>query len=142
MLAVTQEFQLCTVPKAGFFNKLHIFFFFTPYFQTYAREFLFSFFTFLILFFTFSQQQPSTVQSELYNSMERLSSLKTCTSLVYTRIKILYKSFFFFFFLDQSCTSLYACVRQGFKIRTVYWTVKEKGSRFLRLNRGRTGIEP
>ena len=31
---------------------------------------------------------------------------------------------------------------QGFQIRTVHWTVKERGSRFLRLNRGRTGIEP
>ena len=31
---------------------------------------------------------------------------------------------------------------QGFQIRTVHWIVKERGSRFLRLNRGRTGIEP
>ena len=31
---------------------------------------------------------------------------------------------------------------QGFQIQTVHWTVKERGSRFLRLYRGRTGIEP
>ena len=31
---------------------------------------------------------------------------------------------------------------QGFQTRTVHWTVKERGSRFLRLNRGRTVVEP
>ena len=30
---------------------------------------------------------------------------------------------------------------QGFQTRTVHWTVKEKGSRFLRSNRSWTGIE-
>ena len=31
---------------------------------------------------------------------------------------------------------------QGFETQTVQWTVKGRGSRFLRLDRGRTGIEP
>ena len=31
---------------------------------------------------------------------------------------------------------------QGFQTRTVHWTVKGRGSRFLRSNRGRTGVEP
>ena len=31
---------------------------------------------------------------------------------------------------------------QGFETRTVHWTVKGRGSRFLRLNRGWTRVEP
>ena len=30
----------------------------------------------------------------------------------------------------------------GFQTRTVYWTVKGRGSRVLRSNRGRTGVKP
>ena len=31
---------------------------------------------------------------------------------------------------------------QGFETRTVHWTIKGRGSRFLRSNRGWTGVEP
>ena len=32
--------------------------------------------------------------------------------------------------------------KQGFQTRTVHWTVKGRGSRVLRLDRGRTEVEP
>ena len=33
-------------------------------------------------------------------------------------------------------------LQQGFQTRTVHWTVKGRGSRVLRSDRGRTGVEP
>ena len=36
----------------------------------------------------------------------------------------------------------YTYTNQGFQTRTVHWTVKGRGSRVLRLDRGRTGVEP
>ena len=45
---------------------------------------------------------------------------------------LLFSPFFFFFSPHL----------QGFQTRTVHWTVKGRGSRFLRSNRDRTGVEP
>ena len=48
----------------------------------------------------------------------------------------------FFLFLLFVLGPLVVWNEQDFQIWTVHWIVKGRGSRFLRLNRGRIGVEP
>ena len=126
---------------------IHLFFIFSflylkfssPYFQKKKKKLLFSllvhtptitfFPTFLILFL------PLYLPTSLPLYFFPLFYILTLFLLILFCINLISFSHSIHIFSTQNC-------EQGFQTWTVHWTVKGKGSRFLRSNRGRTGIEP